>query len=300
MGAERFCVGLVRGADGVAAEGDALVDEPLGGRHRGDDADFAATAGLADDGHVARVAAEIGDVVVHPLQGGDDVEHADVAGVEVFLPADRSEIAESERVEPVVDGAADHVAVAGEVLSAVAVLLDGVAAGIAAAVQPDEHGPLLAVQAGRPDVEAEAVFADEVVVPVVRETAVGFGPAVIGDHLRGGLAEHERRAHVVPALGRLGRHEAVLAGGAGTVGDAAELVDVVEDEAAHAAILRVGDGDVFADEQPLSVRVLGGLAGRARAGAQQGRCRQQEEKILFHMGLNVGFHTNLYNNSVYL
>ena len=181
-----------------------------------------------------------------------------------------------------VDGAEDDVSVAREVLSAVAVLLDGVAAGEAAAVQPHQHRTFLGVQAGRPHVQLQAVLADQVVVPVVLEEGHRLDGAVVPDRLRGGFAVIHRRAHARPLLRLLRRHEAVLAGRRGAVRDAFELVDVAQDEAADLAGGRLGDGDVVTDEKLLAVRRR--LGGPASAAEQGGACQTgQGEMELVHV-----------------
>jgi hypothetical protein len=42
-------------------------------------ATFSASAGLAEDGHVTRVAAEVDDVVAHPFEDRYEVERTHVA-----------------------------------------------------------------------------------------------------------------------------------------------------------------------------------------------------------------------------
>ena len=67
----------------------ARWNKPFGRRHAEQRADFAAAAGLAEDHHGVRVAAELFDVVAHPLQRVHDVEHADIAGLCELLAAER-------------------------------------------------------------------------------------------------------------------------------------------------------------------------------------------------------------------
>ena len=76
-----------RAASGVRASSmrsthrERAAEQSLRRGHAEQAGDFAAAAGLAEDRHVGRVAAELRDVVAHPLERGDDVEHADVARV---------------------------------------------------------------------------------------------------------------------------------------------------------------------------------------------------------------------------
>ena len=116
-------------------------------------------AGLAEHGHVVRVAAEAFDIVPDPLEGRDDVVAARVAGVFVFV-AEIGKIKIAQDVQPVVD--ADHhgVPVQGHVVPVVGDLLDGGTGAVPAAVQPHEHGALFPVQRGRPDIQVQAVLAE--------------------------------------------------------------------------------------------------------------------------------------------
>ena len=88
------------------ALGDGAPEQPLGTGHGQQRADAHRASRLAKDGDVAGIATEGGDVLLHPLQGGDLVEQAAV-GVSV------AQIEEALGADPVVDGHADD-AVAGE------------------------------------------------------------------------------------------------------------------------------------------------------------------------------------------
>ena len=104
-----------------------------------------------------------------PLESGNDVEHSDIAGVEIFLTSYGGEIGIAERIQAMIDRAEDHVAVFRKILSAIAILLDSIAAGEAAAVQPDYDRTLSGIQFRRPDVQAKAILAYKVIVPSVHE-----------------------------------------------------------------------------------------------------------------------------------
>src|SRR3546814_3642390 len=54
--------------------------QALRGRHGLHGGDLRPAAGLAEDGDVAGVATELGDVVVDPLERCDQIQHAGVAG----------------------------------------------------------------------------------------------------------------------------------------------------------------------------------------------------------------------------
>ena len=106
----------------------------------------------------------------------------------------------AECAKPVVDGDDDH----GAALREVVTVVDGRRARAhqeAAAVDPDEDGPPRGVEARRPDVEREAVFA--------RRHAGGAQPAEPGQCvLRRGRARAERLLGARPGLRRRRRPEA--------------------------------------------------------------------------------------------
>jgi hypothetical protein len=84
-------------------------------------------------------------------------EHAGDAGLGVVGAEYLAQVQVAEDVQPVVDGDGDRVALPGQ---RAAVVHGGAAGAVgeAAAVQPDHHRPRLAVEAGRPDVEEQAVL----------------------------------------------------------------------------------------------------------------------------------------------
>jgi hypothetical protein len=79
-------------------------------RHPKQRAHLSRTARLPEDGHVARIAAEPGDVVANPLQAEHDVFEAHVARVAIAVAADLLEIEKPEGVQPVRDAHDDDVA----------------------------------------------------------------------------------------------------------------------------------------------------------------------------------------------
>ena len=68
------------------------MKESLGAGHGANDADFASPAGLAENRDVRRIAAKIGDVVVHPSQRGDYIKHSDVSGLRERLACNTAEV----------------------------------------------------------------------------------------------------------------------------------------------------------------------------------------------------------------
>ena len=125
------------GLDQRAAHRERAAEQSLRRRHAEQARDLAATTRLTEDRHVRRIAAEARDVVAHPLERGDDVEHADVAGIGELLVEVRH-VEEPEHAEPMVHAHHHDVVVArqvGEVVERPRRRPDG----HAAAVQPHEH-----------------------------------------------------------------------------------------------------------------------------------------------------------------
>ncbi len=220
--------------DRRAALDDRAVEQALRGRHREQRRDLAPAAGLSEYGHAARVAAEARDVRAHPAQRVHDVEHAGVARLREIRPDQIAEIGEAEHVEAMVDRYHDDVAAPGEV-GAVGHRRRARARREAAAVAPQHHRPLGAVERRRPDVEDEAVLAfGRQARARDRQAGVG-GTCSAGIALRRARTVVERVAHAAPALGIGRRHEAVRSGGARSVRNALERLDAVDVGAAHAA-----------------------------------------------------------------
>ena len=200
------------------------------------------------------------------------------------LAARAGQIAEAQGAQAVVDGAEHDVAEAREVLAVVAVLLDAVAVGEAAPVDPEHDGPLLPVlQRRREDVDPQAVFADVVVVPVVPERGELVRVSVL-HHLRRRVPPPQCGEDVRPGLRLLRGHEPVGAGRVGSVGDAEEVVDAPQHVPPDLAVLSLRDGDVVADEQDRSVFGLWCGAGSAggrdtlRPKSQAGSARAHRPK----------------------
>ena len=218
-----------------AAHRDRLVEEAFRRRHPEQRAHLAAATRLAEHRDVVRVAAEIGDVVAHPLERRDDVEHAGV-GVGVAFAARVAEIEEPEQVEPVIEMHEHDVAHPHQVLPVVD-REAGRSADEAAAVQPHHHRPLAAVgERRRVDVQHQTVFA-------LRLTAVEDEPLrharVV--ELRCPQPDGVDVADAGPRLRLARRHEPAGAGGGRPVGNAAERIDALEEEPAHAAGGRLDD-----------------------------------------------------------
>ena len=172
----------------------------------------------------------------------------------LVLRIDSGEVRKADGAETVVQGHEHDVAIAAEVLAVIAVLLDTVAGGEAATVDPEQDRTLAGIRSRRPDVQAEAVLADIVIIPVVGKDAVVI--AVLAFHpLRRGVAIIDSRKDIVPRFRGLRTHKAILTRGRRTVRDAEEGVDVPHDIAADLAILGRNYGDILADVQLLRIRI---------------------------------------------
>ena len=228
-----------------------------------------AAAGLAEDHHARRVAAERRDVVAHPPERRDHVHHAAHAGVlERLRCTGRDQMRVAEAREPVVHGDDDHVAEERQ-LAAVVHRAVGGAGRPAAAVKRHQHGaPAVVPDARRPDVERQAVFAHaadaDVAIPGDELRVVG---AVARRRLRGDRAVAHRVACAHPGRRLARRHEAVGAGRVGAVRNPAEHLDAGVRHAAHHA---VGGLDIEEERaiEPGARRDAGRSAGRLHR-----RCR---------------------------
>ena len=182
----------------------ARWNEPLGAGHRHQRGDFSSAARLSEDRDQIRIAAEAVDVVTHPLQRRDDVEHADVAGEREVRARRLGQVGEAEHVQPVIDAHDDHV---------VGVRQAG--AVVDAATSPSRWknrrraarpSPGASVRRPTPGVNTFST----------RQSSLSTGRSgarrSIAQALRRGRSVGERIARTGPGRGLGRRHEAVLAG----------------------------------------------------------------------------------------
>lgn len=167
--------------------------------------------GLAEEGDVGGVAAELFDVGADPGESGGLVEQAVVSGGVVGALGGEGGVGEeAEDAETVVHGDDDDVAVSEEL--AVLTALGGASVAKAAAVDPEHDGEVFGF-GGSPDVKGKAVLA---------------GAGVVEDHVGDGVglkavgAEVFCGAGAFPGGGGLGGLPAEGAYGWGGVGDALE------------------------------------------------------------------------------
>ena len=169
----------------AAARHDCGPEQPGGHRAEQVGDHRARAGGLADDHHLVRIAAELGDVRAHPLERGDLVHDPVIARMAALLAAQRRMREEAERADPIVE-VDEHGAGLGHRL-AVVVRHAGGADRVAAAVKEHDHGQLRAgpCRCGRPQVQIEAILAGrllaEIMVDVVRtEDLHAFGATPVG------------------------------------------------------------------------------------------------------------------------
>jgi hypothetical protein len=187
-------------------------------------------AGLAEDRHIGRIAAERRDIARHPLQGQHDVRQALVARAGVVGPAQLAQVQIAQHAQPMVGGHHHHVVLAGQHRT----VLRRAAAGtgrVAAAMAVDHHRPALAAAGRGPDVQHQAVLARRGLVEPID---------------RGRILQRRRPQpggvpHPGPGRDRLGRLEAGGARDAGPVRHALVGVDAARPQAAQPAL---GDLDL--------------------------------------------------------
>jgi len=156
--------GFIRGLNGYTAQrrpafNHRAVEQPLRGGHGQQRAYFGTAAGLAEDGDIVRIAAEPGNVIAHPFERLDDVQHPDIAGVGVLRAADSRQVQIAEDVEPVIDRH-DHDVVACGQIGAVINRKAARAGGKAAAMQPEHHRAFVSgAEARGPDVQVQTILA---------------------------------------------------------------------------------------------------------------------------------------------
>ena len=132
-----------------AAFHDRLVEQ-RGGRGRGEhQADVLRSGRFPGDRHMRRIAAEFGDVPLHPLQRRDLVHQRVIARRSALLGAELAVRQEAEDPEPVTD--ADEHDLLADVRKDDVV---GAAGAIASAVDPHQHRQLAA---DAPDVRTSSV-----------------------------------------------------------------------------------------------------------------------------------------------
>ncbi len=179
-----------------AAHNDGLVEQAPGGRHAHQGADLAASARLAEDGDVVRVAAESLDIVPDPFQRLHDVQHPHHPGVLVLF-AEGGQVQETEDVQPMVE-AHDHHILLGQAHPGIP---GGRTRIESAAMDPQHHG-LGRLSVRGPDVQHAGVL--------FRHHAFRhFAPAASLHHLRSEMvADH----HGVPFGDGLRWHEPLYRG----------------------------------------------------------------------------------------
>ena len=163
-----------RAAADAAAQRDGLVEEARREGRNDQGVDVRRASRLAHDRHVARVAAEVRDVVLDELQRLDEIQQGVVAGIVDRIAGVERRIGEpAEETKPVRDRHDDGVRVLREI-AAEKQWIEGGADDVAAAVDVDDDGQLRCVGCARrtPDVQIEAVFRADLLVERLPDRAV--------------------------------------------------------------------------------------------------------------------------------
>ena len=184
-------------------------------RHGEEGGDFAATTRLSADCDIGGVTAEEGDIVTHPFQSFDYILLSQINGLGI-LASESAQVQIAEDIQTVIDIDHHHISFQGEGTALITRQVMAGAAGIAAAVYPDEYRALLRViDTGGPYVQHLAGFVHRLQVELVAEAIVGLGVAVVVKQSLGlgalGTVQFAL-SDAFPAVGSLRRHEALSLG----------------------------------------------------------------------------------------
>ncbi len=115
---------------------------------------------MTEDGHIARIASEGCDVVTHPLEDSDDVEHPNVGGGGKFFSSDAGKVEIAIYIQTVIVSDHDHIVIAGETFAIVGEKIMAAAAGVSSAMHVHHDRAFVGrVDLWRPYVQAQTVFA---------------------------------------------------------------------------------------------------------------------------------------------
>ena len=219
-----------------AAHNDGLVEEPRRRRGLQQGLHLAATAGLSENGHVAGVSAESGNIVMHPLQRGHQVRNACIAGIGVLL-SEGGHIKIAQDIQPVIDCDNHYIAVGCQCIALVGDLFNRGAVGVAAAMEPDHNRALAVIQPRCPDIQELAVF--------IRR------PEAVGNKQLAGRGRASGRgadvaiicgvAHTLPGLYGMWRLEAICIG----IGNSVEGINAVQQEAPKGSGFGLDQGGIL-------------------------------------------------------
>ena len=236
IGSRHAVLGVIRHAQGKAAAlGDdaleelALLDLFIGGG--GQDGDISRAGGVAEDGHVIRVAAKGCHVLLDPFQSPDVIQQGQVLGIPEVLMLillafrDRGQVCGAEDAQSVVDRDHDHVLILAEIVQLIGVVGGG-AHQETAAVEPDhDRFFLVRIHVPGPDVQGQAVFTDGILASIKDPADALFSfcqirQGIVG--LNGRMSELIRHEYSGALIRRLGRLPSQVSCGGFRVGDALE------------------------------------------------------------------------------
>ena len=165
-----------RPAEVTAALDDGAMHQTSRRRRQHQGRDIAAARRLAEQRHPVRIAAEGGDVALHPTQRLELVVQTEIGCDALAREPGMGE--EPEHTEPI--GDRDHHRALGREPMTLVVRLVGPAAAVAATVEEHHDGQRTAgARPRRPDVEVQAVLADREVLEDAAARTEAFGHAAI-------------------------------------------------------------------------------------------------------------------------
>ena len=152
---------VVRAAEGRTSRrfAKSRLEQSFRQRRRAQHADGDAAGRFAENRHLLRIAAERGDILLHPLEPRDHVQQAVIARDVVRGLGAQLRVREETQLPDAVGDADQHHALPGQLLPAVVRFGSGAGAE-SAAVDPNQHGDVVARGfRRRPDVQVQAVLA---------------------------------------------------------------------------------------------------------------------------------------------
>src|ERR1700757_3100553 len=119
------------------------MEQALRGRHCQQSNDLPASSGLAEDGHIVRIAAKRGNVGANPFKDSDDVEHPHIRGHRKIISANGSKIEIAIHVEAVIVVYNHDIVIARKALSLIGKKVVPAASGKSSSVHVDHHPALI-------------------------------------------------------------------------------------------------------------------------------------------------------------
>ena len=156
-----FTVSLTGGHHGgiaYAAHDQSLVEQAVRRRDLHQIRHLHAAAGLAENGHVLRIAAKEGDIVMNPLQRRYHIRVTSVTGVFIFL-TEGGQIQVAQNVQPMIYRNHHRIPLHAHIAAIIGHLLNGGTGRVSTPVEPDNNGLFrFPIQCSGPDIQVLAVL----------------------------------------------------------------------------------------------------------------------------------------------